>query len=122
MGEDKDSIRRQLVVLCRRKNARTSLWSVSCPTEWQPSTVTDPQSGSPFTDIGAWEFVADRLEDGQEIEPVQLDKPPGVTGYVLIIPLAGRQLYVKLQLGSGKVIGCSFHYSNNSQEQHSIRD
>jgi len=120
MGDDIESIRHQLVVLCRRKKARTSFWSVSCPTEWQPNTVTDPRSGSPFTDVGAWEFVADKLEVGLQLELVQLEKPPGSTGYVLKILLNGRQLYVKLQLGSGTVIGRSFHYSKKSG--HSEKD
>ena len=42
-----------------------------------------------------------------------LDRPPGKTGYVLKIDLnPGRpQLYVKLELGSGVVIGRSFHES-----------
>jgi hypothetical protein len=115
MGDDVESIRHQLVVLCRRKKARKTEWSVHCPTEWQPSTVIDPQSGLPFTDAGAWEFVADRLEDGSQLESVQLDKPPGSTGYVLKIPLDSRKLYVKLQLGSGSVIGRSFHYSKESE-------
>lgn len=111
MDDDVQKIRRQLVVLCQRKKARTSEWSINCPTEWQPTAVTDPQSGSPFTDAGAWEFVAEKLEDGSELEQVLLEKPPGSTGYVLKVPLGDRQLYVKLQLGAGKVIGRSFHYS-----------
>jgi hypothetical protein len=45
---------------------------------------------------------------------VLLDNPPGRTGYVLKIALFGapRLIYVKLQLGSGNVIGRSFHYSD----------
>ena len=115
MGDDVESVRHQLVVLCRRKKARKSEWSVKCPTEWQPTTVIDPLTGSPFTDAGAWEFLADKLENGWELEPMQLEKPPGSTGYVLKIPLDGRKLYVKLQLGSGCVVGRSFHYSKESE-------
>jgi hypothetical protein len=114
MGDELEKIRHQLVVLCQRKKARTSEWSVNCPTEWQPTTVIDPQSSLPFTDAGAWEFVADQLENGAEIESLQLEKPPGSTGYVLKIPLGNKQLYVKLQLGAGKVIGRSFHYSTET--------
>ena len=43
-----------------------------------------------------------------------LDKPPGRTGYV--IKTAGwgeEQIYIKLELGSGKVIGRSFHLSKH---------
>ena len=102
------------MVLCQRKKARTSEWSINCPTEWQPTTAIDPQSGFPFTDAGAWEFVAEKLEDDSVLEPVQLEKPLGSTGYVLKIPLGNRQLYIKLQLGAGKVIGRSFHYSTET--------
>ena len=59
--------------------------------------------------------MADKLEDGLQLESVQLEKPAGSTGYVLKIPLGGRQLYVKLQLGSGSVTGRSFHYSKESE-------
>lgn len=114
MGDDFDRIRRELAVLCRRKSARTSDWSAQRPTEWRPNTVIDPTSDSPFTNVGAWEFVASQLENGVELELVQLEKPPGSSGYVFKILLGNRQLYVKLQLGSGKVFGRSFHYSTES--------
>ena len=41
---------------------------------------------------------------------------PCATGYVMKIDIEpGRpQLYVKLQLGSGQIIGRSFHYSDRS--------
>ena len=66
-----------------------------------------------FDDTSAWELVASRLDDDCEVETVMLDRPPGKTGYVLKIDLnPGRpQLYVKLELGSGVVIGRSFHES-----------
>ena len=47
------------------------------------------------------------------MERIVLRVPADSTGYVLKVPLhAGKpDLYVKLQLGAGKVIGRSFHYS-----------
>ncbi len=114
MGDELEEIRHQLVVLCQRKGARKSEWSINCPTEWQPTTVIEPQTGLPFTDAGAWEFVAEKLRDGLELETVQLERPPGSIGYVLKIPLGDRKLYVKLQLGAGKVVGRSFHYSTET--------
>ena len=88
------------------------------PTQWQPQQVRDPEGGiSPyFTDGGAWELIADKLEAGHDVEVVELRKPPGAKGYVMHIRLGPNEplLYVKLQLGSGKVIGRSFHYSNRS--------
>ena len=68
---------------------------------------------SHFTSGGAWEFIATKLEEGHSVEVVELQKPPGKKGYVMKIDLdpGDQPLYVKLQLGSGKVIGRSFHYS-----------
>ena len=42
-----------------------------------------------------------------------LRKPRGAKGYVMKIDLepGGVPLYVKVQLGAGKIIGRSFHYS-----------
>ena len=47
------------------------------------------------------------------MEPVTLRKPEGAKGYVMKIEIEpdAPLLYVKLQLGSGKIIGRSFHYS-----------
>ena len=66
-----------------------------------------------FDDHAAWELIASRLEGGHEVETVALDQPRGRKGYVMKIDLnPGRpRLYVKLQLGSGEVIGRSFHES-----------
>jgi len=85
------------------------------PTEWQPTQVNNPSTGQPFTEAGAWSFIEEKLEDGQHLEEVELAKPPGRKGYVMEIRLEeGKpKLYVKLQLGSGKVIGRSFHYTRH---------
>ena len=44
---------------------------------------------------------------------MELQKPAGAKGYVMKIYIEPGQsrLYVKLQLGSGQVIGRNFHYS-----------
>ena len=88
------------------------------PTQWQPQQVRDPEEPegglSPyFTDGGAWDLIADKLEAGHDVEVVELRKPRGSKGYVMKIRLGPSEplLYVKLQLGSGTVIGRSFHYS-----------
>lgn len=74
--------------------------------------MVDPRTGQMFTDPGAWEFVVEHLNGGCAIEPVLLEQPPGKIAYVLKLPGGpGRPLvYVKLQPGSGRVIGRSFHY------------
>lgn len=109
-----DAIRAHLRTLCLRKNARQLGWSSGWPSDWRPRSVVDPRSATSdfFTDAGAWEFIAELLDGGHPLHPVQLEEPPGRTGYVMKVDLKDeRRLYIKLQLGTGKVIGRSFHYS-----------
>lgn len=102
--------RHQLTILARRKSARVLGW----PRAWRPYEILNPKTGEPFNDAGTWEFVASLLEDPTvTVEEVILDSPPASKGYVIQTPLNGRYLYVKVQLGSGKIIGRSFHYSEH---------
>jgi hypothetical protein len=96
-------------ILANRGRARMLGW----PRVWQPGAVLNPQDGQPFTPEGAWEFIAQVLDERLEItlEAVRLENPPGATGYVLNVPLAGQVLYINLQLGPGRIIGRSSHYS-----------
>lgn len=107
--------RHQLVVLARRSRARTSAFSRSRPTDWRPTTVRNPEGllDTHFTDSTAWELVAARLEAGEEVEVIELRKPPGAKGYVIKIDMGADVpvLYVKLQLCAGRILGRSFHYS-----------
>ena len=111
----RESIRRQLTVLARRSDARVTAFSADRPTDWRPGEIRNPDGilDTHFTDAAAWELIASRLETGHLVEIVELRKPPGAKGYVMKIDLeAGRpQVYIKLQLGSGQIIGRSFHYS-----------
>ncbi|HET6879183.1 MAG TPA: hypothetical protein VFI31_03445 [Pirellulales bacterium] len=60
------------------------------------------------------EWVADLLEDATvNVEEVLLQSPPGKKGYVIQVSLNTRSVYAKVQLGSGKIIGRSFHYSEH---------
>lgn len=65
-----------------------------------------------FNDETAWELIVQKLEEGHPVEEIELKKPPGEKGYVMKIQLEPDQplLYVKLQMGSGKIFGRSFHY------------
>ncbi len=109
-----DLIRSQLVRLIRR-GARRSDFTRERPVDWRPDDVPNPDSllFSHYHDDSAWELIASRLEEGHDVETIILDQPPGKTGYVMKIDLhPGRPLlYVKLELGSGVVIGRSFHES-----------
>jgi len=75
--------------------------------------VENPRSGLPFTPNGAWHFIEEKLEDECPIEEIELKVPPGSKGYVLLVSGGNNKpdIYIKLQLGSDRVIGRSFHYS-----------
>lgn len=111
----REDIRRQIIVLARRPRARSSASTSNRPADWQPDAVINPEGGLPFTDFGAWDFIATCVEEGHEIETVVLRKPAGATGYVMKIRLEPNcpHLYVKVQLGGGKIFGRSFHYSKH---------
>lgn len=108
-----DSTRRELAVLARRPRARQTEFSPARPTVWQPRQVCNPDGDFPFTDAGAWDLIASKLESGLDVEVITLENPPGATGYVMKIELESTAptLYVKLELRSGRILGRSFHYS-----------
>lgn len=109
-----DATRRQLEYRCRSRKSRRNKFSSDMPTHWDPGSLRDPRAPDEFfsTDT-AWEFIADHIKNGCEIEIILLEKPPGKRGYVL--KLAGHPdsvvIYVKLQLGADCVFGRSFHIS-----------
>lgn len=111
-----DAVRRQLIVLARNSRTRSSEFTKRRPTEWRPNEVRNPEGvlDRYFTEKTAWELIATRLDRGQEVTAIELHQPKGKMGYVMLIDLEPnvRCLYVKLELGSGKVFGRSFHYSD----------
>lgn len=70
-----------------------------------------------FADETARTFIADRLDQGEDVQVKVLDKPPARKGYVMKIDIGSDvpRLYIKLELGSGRVWGRSFHYDRLSQ-------
>ena len=108
-----DSTRQQLAQLARLKKRRR----VHRAARWEPRQVRNPASelDVPFTEPGAWDFIASRLEDGHDVQVITLDNPRGKTGYVMKIELgpAAPRLYVKVQLDAGRIFGRSFHYSTH---------
>ena len=107
--------RHQLALLARRSTARISEFKPHRPADWRPGQVRNPNGllDTHFTDSTAWELIATRLEHGQAVTVINLRKPKGAKGYVMKIDLGPDvpRLYIKLQLGAGKIIGRSFHYS-----------
>ncbi len=76
--------------------------------------MISPDSGLPFTDAGAWDLIATRIEERQEVEVICLRRPEGAAAYVMKIFLEVNRprLYVKVELLSGRIWGRSFHYSD----------
>src|SRR5712691_2340245 len=84
MAVDLDSRRRELAVLARNKKLRVQAWSRDAPNDWRPTQVRNPNAeGLFFTDVGAWHFIADLLEDGHPLEEITLYQPPDARGYVM---------------------------------------
>jgi hypothetical protein len=106
---------RQLIGNCRKTKVRT----LGFPIKWVPNQIRNPEeNGDYFTDAGAWEFIAAKLEAGHPFEEISLKKPPGALAMVMKIQLeiGVPLLYVKIQVGSrNNPIGRSFHYSEPNQ-------
>ena len=102
----------------RRSRTRTATSTVKRPTKWPPTEVCNPDGwlDTHFTVTTAREFIATKLEEGEPVEVIELNRPKGAKGYVMKIELRPGEpkLYMKLQMGSTKVIGRSFHYSDRS--------
>ena len=109
--------RHQLVVLARRSSARITEFRADRPTDWRPGQVRNPIGilDTHFTDAAAWELIASKLEEGHPVEVLELRKPAGARGFVMKIEVEADQprVYVKLQLGAGRIVGRSFHYSEH---------
>jgi len=118
MSDVPEHLRREAAILARRKKARVVQFSREAPIDWRPQTVNDPETGTAFTDPGAWEFIARKLEDeNQSVRWIELRKPPGKKAFEMIVPHSGRDIYIKFQLGAGKIKGRSFHYSTGAGSQ-----
>jgi hypothetical protein len=106
---------RQLIKNCRNKKERF----VGFPRDWAPYKIINPAENEEcFTDISAWEFIAEKLEAGHEFEEIRLNTPPGALAIVMKIQLTTEAplLYIKIQIGArNKAIGRSFHYSYDEQ-------
>jgi hypothetical protein len=107
------NIRSELAALCRRSRCRSCLFTIAAPTDWRPATVIDPRDddGRAFSDLTAWDYVAELLENGTVVECVTLKYPPGKKAYVMKIVTNKGIIYIKLQLSKPGVLGRSFHYS-----------
>ena len=106
-------LRNQMITLARRKEKRT----LGYPNRWHPTHIPNPgELENFFTNKTAWEFFTSLLQNNHPVEIIKLKKPSGKKGYVLHKKMPdGQMLYIKVQLGPGKILGRSFHYSNSSK-------
>jgi hypothetical protein len=111
VAEDISEVRHHLAILARRKKARRIDLGGNRPCKWWPTKVMDPRTGQPFTLEGAWEYAAEKLEEGLELDRVELENPPGKFAYAMTITTSLGTIYIKLELGSGVIWGRSFHES-----------
>src|SRR5262245_8257598 len=105
--------RRQLARRARREGTRFLLR----PFDWEPDRVQNPEDNEPFTTAGAWEFIAELLENTDHpIGTVTLHSPPACRGqvaYYILTPVANGIVYIKFHEGSrNTIIGRSFHISD----------
>jgi hypothetical protein len=111
--EASTEIRRAIILLAPRKDARFVPNSPDMPCVWRPTEVENPEiPGFPFTEPGAWRFIADLAKSNHPIQEIILDKPKNTKGYVMIYEVSGHaSIYIKVQIKGNKIIGRSFHYS-----------
>ncbi len=108
---------RKTVLTLLSKGRRSADFTQSAPTRWEPTKVKDfrpERFFEYFSNENCWEFIEDKLKEGCEIKEMKLDKPPGATGYVMLIEHGSGVpiIYIKLQIGKKEVIGRSFHYED----------
>jgi hypothetical protein len=109
-----DEARRELARMARRKECRIVEWTRVRPCDWRPTQVLNPESGLLFTEIGAWEYIADLLDANHPLTELALEQPPGEIAYTMAVSLGPKvpKLYIKLQILRGRVLARSFHYSD----------
>lgn len=111
-------VRRQLRQLCSSEKTRTVGSAPEHPHRWHPTTVRHPETGEMFNTIAAWRFITSCLENGTPLEILILNQPQGKKSYVMLVPGYGPdRIYIKLCFGKSKVIGRSFHLSNERERR-----
>ena len=112
---DVEVVRGALVLLCRNPDMRITGRALDTANRWKPYSVRHPQTDMVFTDAGAWEYIADMIQEGSRLTCL----PPTVQmpdhAYYLIEGRAeGRRIYMKVAIRPPlrKIIGLSFHYED----------
>lgn len=118
MPDDFSAVRAELIRFASSARTRKAQFTSQYPTKWHPTGLIDPRSGQAFTDVGAWEWVAEQLEIPCDLFLRILDKPPGKKSYYFVSQGAnGVKIYVKLQSCGDHVRGRSFHVSGQYDDE-----
>lgn len=107
-----DEIRREIIARARDKKRRFYAYTDLRPCVFNPEQVEN-ESGFAFSPEGAWQFIANKIEDGEPLEEKRLDIPPGEIAYVMQVDLknGNARIYIKVQLLGNGILCRSFHYS-----------
>jgi hypothetical protein len=110
---DRDAALAEIARLGRFARTRVNDFQPRSPSRWDPTTVLNPETGLPFCDASAWQFICDLIEsDPDEFAELILDKPPGQIAYWRTVTLSnGLCVYIKVQFVGGIARGRSFHIS-----------
>lgn len=110
---DKQELKHHIAVLIRQ-HAYVVGHAPENPVDWRHVEVIDPRSGELFTYPGAWDFIAEKLEQrGTTIEKKTMETPRGKKAYILRERTRDGIIYIKVQFGGPEgniVVGRSFHY------------
>ena len=109
-----EALRYALAVRCREPRNRLNYPDFNGPNKWKPGKVIDSVTPlSRFSDDGAWNFIADCLENGCRVKYQGPSLEYDDHAYVMIecTENSDRGIYMKiaLKMGNRKVIGVSFH-------------
>ncbi|RYG99857.1 MAG: hypothetical protein EON58_02470 [Alphaproteobacteria bacterium] len=106
-------LRAEFIEWARIKRRRFVTHSDKYPSPWHPTAITNPVTRTVFTEVGAWEWIAELLEAGIDVWATKMDKPPGIIGWYFTAPSAypPGEIYVKFHRCGNQLRGRSFHYS-----------
>lgn len=112
---DVEAVRLAMLRAIRSGRRRVLKHEKDCPTEWRPQTVRNPGpylEGALMTDGSAWQLIERLLDEGTPLVAVEQRQPPCIA-YELVAGIYPQMpnLYIKLLLRDGYVLGRSFHWS-----------
>ncbi len=111
--DEAKQVLQEIARLGRQARYRRNDFSSAALCRWEPYTIENPETGLPFSDASAWEFICNLLiAEPERFVEVNLEKPVGQIAYWAVVTLCdGVAVYIKVQLVQGLARGRSFHIS-----------